>query len=166
MITSTVCLDNVYWCEKSRMFSQSKNYQRYIMQCIDQKAESFSFGGTLLHSQSNIWVDVKQFKRNRPNSYQPIGINIKANVCEATAGGTDSVFFKILEFYVPDFQVHLKSVLRPCPYLPGRVEVFNVTVPNAIYSTSFIKGNIKFSVRFYNGKNETLFEYLPYVLIN
>jgi hypothetical protein len=125
-----------------------------------------SFGGTLMQPQADIWVEVIQWRRTRRSLYHPVGINVKADICEATAG-SDSVFKTILAVFVPDFLEKMNHLIRRCPYLPDRLELLNLTVPNSIYTTSFfLRGNLKLSIRFFNGKNQTLYEVVFYALVN
>jgi hypothetical protein len=99
---------------------------------------------------------MQQWKEMGNHKYQPLGIKFDGNGCDVL-GSNSGVAFQVAEYIMPTFRTLFQDTLHSCPYYPGRLEVFNITVPDAFFESSILKGKMKGTLRYFNGKNQTLY---------
>jgi hypothetical protein len=95
-----------------------------------------SVGFTILKQQPEFSIKILQFKEGGNNKYHPAGINLEVNGCEALVD-PNSALLKVIGYLVPNYKKQFKDVLHSCPFYPGRIEIFNMIMPDSFFKTTF-----------------------------
>jgi hypothetical protein len=117
----------------------------------------------LTQAQESVKLRIQQFKETRTNVFQPLGINFEVNICDMK-GGPSPQILKTFEYFTPGNIEQISKLIRRCPYLPGRIELVNMTMKPAHFQLNFFKGRMKDVFRTFNGKGQTIYELTVYTM--
>jgi Protein of unknown function (DUF1091) len=121
-----------------------------------------NIGVTLLTRHDKFWIQIQQSKLASNKQYQPIGMKIEVEGCNALIN-LDGVLMRLVDYAIPNYKKIFKTTFHPCPYGPERIKIENFTIPFSFYEQAMFKGNMRVKTRLFNQGNQTMFELVNYV---